>query len=113
MEKPRGLVELVHETTGDVIHGLGQLGLLFLAAAVVGAAGAGVAVSAGRIRTAPTLLAHDALARARVIEERLFRVGLTMEWRSAGPILYQDALTRLERDASPSANGFGPPAGER
>ena len=202
MEKPKGLVELVHETTGDVIHGLGKgleraeaalatpentdvtallsavdlpehasdgplgalalrldreadlfrgvalrelarvgwvsrvtqtmvvatatsavavaacavvlagfggtvegrLGLLFLAASVVGAAGVGVAAAAARTRTAHTQLAHDALARARVIEERLFRVGLTMEWRSAGPTLYQDALARLERDASPSAN---------
>lgn len=82
----------------------GRLGLLLLAATVVGAAGVGVAAAAARTRTAHTQLAHDALARARVIEERLFRVGLTMEWRSAGPTLYQEALARLERDASPSAN---------
>ena len=203
MDKPRGLAELVHETTGDVIHGLGQgleragaaldtpenadmtallaavdlpelasegplgalalrldreadlfrgvalrelarvgwvsritqttvvvtascavlvaacavvlavfggtadgrLGLLLLAATVVGAAGVGVAASAARTRTAHTQLAHDALARARVIEERLFRVGLVMEWRSAGPTLFQDALARLERDHSPSGSG--------
>jgi hypothetical protein len=205
-EKPRGLVELVHETTGDVIHGLGQgferagaalatpanadvtallaavdlpelasegplgaialrldreadlfrgvalrelarvgwvsritqtmvvataacavavaacavvlavfgvtlegrLGLLVLAAAVVGVAGVGVAASAARMRTAHTQLAHDALARARLIEDRLFRVGLTMEWRSAGPTLYQDALARLERDAAPSPSSRTP-----
>jgi preprotein translocase subunit SecE len=81
----------------------GRLGLLVLAAAVVGAAGVGVAASASRMRTAHTQLAHDALARARVIEDRLFRVGLAMEWRSAGPTLYQDALARLERDVSPVA----------
>lgn len=204
-EKPKGLVELVHETTGDVIHGLGQgferagaalatpdsadvtsllaavdlpelaadgplgalalrldreadllrgvalrelarvswvsritqtmvvatatcaiavaacavvlaifgmtlegrLGLLVLAAGVVGAAGVGVAASAARMRAAHTELAHDALARARTIEDRLFRVGLTMEWKSAGPTLYQDALARLERDTSTPATRAG------
>jgi hypothetical protein len=35
-----------------------------------------------------------------------------MEWRSAGPTLYQDALARLERDTSTTASGFVPPAGE-
>lgn len=80
----------------------GRLGLLFLAASVVGLAGVGVAASAARMRTAHTRLADDALARARALEERLFRVGLTMEWRNAGPTLYQDALARLERDLSPA-----------
>lgn len=88
----------------------GRLGLLFLAAAIVGAAGVGVAASASRMRTAHARLADDALGRARAIEERLFRVGLTMEWRSAGPVLFQDALARLERDASPASSGH--PAGE-
>jgi len=69
----------------------------------VGMAGLGVAASASRMRTAHARLAEDALTRARVIEERLFRVGLTMEWRAAGPTLFQDALARLERDASPAS----------
>ena len=90
----------------------GRIGLLLLAAAVVGAAGFGVAASASRMRAAHTRLADDALARARAIEEKLFRVGLTMEWRSAGPTLYQDALARLERDTSTTASGVVPPHGE-
>lgn len=87
----------------------GRLGLLFLAAVLVGLAGIGVAASASRTRAAHTRLADSALARARALEERLFRVGLTMEWKSAGPTLYQDALARLERDTSPAP---APPAGE-
>jgi hypothetical protein len=84
----------------------GRMGLLFLAASVVGAAGVGVAWSASRMRVAHTKLADDALGRARALEERLFRVGLAMEWRSAGPTLYQDALARLERDVSPAPASF-------
>ncbi len=88
--------------------GDGRIGMLFLAACVVGAAGVGAALSASRMRSTHSKLAEDALGRARVIEDRLFRVGLTMEWKGAGPTLYQDALARLERDASPAlAGGFG------
>ena len=87
----------------------GRLGLLALGAFIVGMAGVGVAASAARMRIAHTRLADDALARARALEERLFRVGLTMEWRSAGPTLYQDALARLERDTAPAP---APSAGE-
>jgi hypothetical protein len=91
----------------------GRLALLFLAAAVVAIAGVGAAWSASRMRAEHTRLADDALARARSLEERLFRVGLAMEWRAAGPTLYQDALARLERDVSPVPAGFAPPPGER
>jgi hypothetical protein len=87
--------------------GDGRFGLLLLAACIVGAAGLGVAASASRMRNAHARLADDALARARVIEDRLFRVGLTMEWRGAGTAFYQDALARLERDASPAAARAG------
>lgn len=88
----------------------GRLGLLFLAAAVVGMAGVGVTASASRLRSAHARLAEEALSRARVIEDRLFRVGLAMEWRAAGPVLFQDALARLERDAAPSPS---PPSNEQ
>lgn len=81
----------------------GRAGLLLVAALVVAAAGAGAALSAARMRTSQARVADDALARARSVEDRLFRVGIAMEWRSAGPVLYQDALARLERDASPAA----------
>lgn len=83
--------------------GDGRIGLLFLAACVVGAAGIGAAFSASRMRTTHAKLADEALDRARVIEDRLFRVGLAMEWKTAGATLFQDALARLERDVSPSA----------
>lgn len=90
----------------------GRIGLLFLAATIVGLAGASAAWSASRTRVAHTKLAEAALGRARALEERLFRVGLTMEWKSAGPTLYQDALARLERDVSPAPAGFVPSSGE-
>jgi hypothetical protein len=79
----------------------GRLGLFFIAAAIVATGAAGVVFSNAKARAGHTKLAEDALARARLIEERLFRVGLAMEWRSAGATLYQDALARLERDVSP------------
>lgn len=83
--------------------GDGRMGMLFLAACVVGVAGIGAAFSGAKMRATHATLADEALARARAIEDRLFRVGLTMEWKTAGPTLYQDALARLERDASPSS----------
>lgn len=90
----------------------GRIGLLLLAAVIVGLAGAFVAWSASRTRTAHGKLADDALGRARALEERLFRVGLAMEWKAAGPTLYQDALARLERDVSPAPASFVPSVGE-
>lgn len=90
----------------------GRIGLLLLAATIVGVAGLSVVWSATRTRVAHAKLADDALGRARALEERLFRVGLTMEWKSAGPTLYQDALARLERDVSPAPAGFVPSSGE-
>jgi len=48
------------------------------------------------------------LARAKSVEDRLFRVGLTMEWRGAGDTLYQDALARLERDATAASDSPAP-----
>lgn len=80
--------------------GEGRASMLLLAAFVVGIGGVGAAVSASRMRAAHAKLAEEALNRARAVEDRLFRVGIAMEWRSAGPTLYQDALARLERDVT-------------
>lgn len=87
--------------------GDGRLGLLLGAASIVGAGGIGASLSAARMRAAHTKLADGALERARAVEDRLFRVGIAMEWRAAGATLYQDALARLERDVSAPASGPG------
>lgn len=78
----------------------GRASLLVLAAFVVGAGGLGAALSAARMRATHAKLAREALDRARAVEDRLFRVGIAMEWRTAGATLYQDALARLERDVA-------------
>lgn len=80
----------------------GRMGLLLLAAFVVALAGGGASWSASRVRKAHAKTADDALRQARAVEDRLFRVALAMEWKGAGATLYQDALARLERDASPA-----------
>ncbi len=73
-------------------------GLLALAATIVAVGAAGVMTFTSRTRTAHVALANDAMERARRIEDRLFRVGIALEWRRAGDALYQEALARLERD---------------
>ena len=75
----------------------GRAGLFTLAATILAGSAAGVAVVVSRSRVAHRQIADDALSRARAIEDRLFRLAVAMEWRTAGPTLYQDALARLER----------------
>ena len=78
-------------------------GLLALAAGIIALGATGAMVFTQRTRLAHTALANKAFERAKRIEDRLFRVGIALEWRTAGDALYQDALARLERDtASPS-----------
>jgi hypothetical protein len=78
----------------------GRGGLFALAAIVLAGSAGGVAAVVSRSRVAHRAVADDALTRARVIEERIFRVALAMEWRASGATLYQDALARLERASS-------------
>lgn len=82
----------------------GRGGLFALAAIILAGSAGGVAAVISRSRAAHRALATDALARARVIEQRIFRLALVMEWRAAGPVLYQDALARLERDDVPASD---------
>lgn len=78
----------------------GRGGLFALAAFILAGAAGGTAFIVSRSRVAHSDLAKDALSRARAIEERIFRLGVVMEWRAAGPALYQDALARLERSTT-------------
>ncbi|MBS2015637.1 MAG: hypothetical protein JST00_22305 [Deltaproteobacteria bacterium] len=89
---------------GSAVEGRGSL--LVLAAAIVGAAGIGAAASASRMRATHAKLAEEALDRARAVEDRLFRVAIAMEWKTAGATLYQDALARLERDVATPREGL-------
>jgi hypothetical protein len=73
----------------------GRAPLLFLAAFVIAAGAAGVAFAHAAAATA-------ALGRARDVEDRIFRLGIALEWRAGDAALYQDALARLERDLSPA-----------
>lgn len=75
----------------------GRSGLFLLAALILAAGAAGFAAIVASSRRLHRDLAMDALARARSIEEELFRLGVVMEWRAAGPTLHQEALARLER----------------
>jgi hypothetical protein len=84
----------------------GRAGLFFLAATFVAMGAGGVVYAAARIRASHNDRADAALSRARSIEDRIFRVGLVMEWRSEGDTLYQDALARLERFTEDSGAGI-------
>jgi len=81
----------------------GRAGLFALAALILAGAAGGATFMMAKSRAAHRGLAAESLTRARKVEERLFRLALVMEWRAAGPVLYQDALARLERDVSPVA----------
>lgn len=81
--------------------GEGRAGLFALAALILAGAAGGTTFAIARSRAAHRALAAESLTRARKVEERIFRLALVMEWRAAGPELYQDALARLERDVSP------------
>ncbi len=94
--------------SGLMGSGEGRFGLFALAAIIVAGGAAGSAAIIAKSRAAHRQLANDATTRARAVEERLFRLALVMEWRAAGPVLYQDALARLERDASPVLGGDAP-----
>lgn len=76
----------------------GRTGLFFVAALIVAIGAATVIYAAARVRGSHARLAEQALARAKEIEARMFRVALALEWRGAGDALFQDALARLERD---------------
>jgi hypothetical protein len=79
----------------------GRAGLFALAALILAGAAGGTTFVIAKSRAAHRALAAESLSRARKVEERIFRLALVMEWRLAGPELYQDALARLERDVSP------------
>lgn len=81
-----------------VLGAEGRASAFLVAGLLVGVGGVGVTAAAARIRTAHAELARDALARAQAIEDRYYQVGLALEWRSAGPVLFQEALARLERE---------------
>lgn len=81
---------------GNVVDGRGAM--LALAALIVGGAAGGAAMVSARMRRAHVEIANDALARARTVEEKLFRVALAQQWRSEGSVHFQDALARLEGD---------------
>jgi hypothetical protein len=87
--------------TLSAVMGADGRGTLFaLAALTLAGAAAGTALAVSRSRAEHRTLALDALSRARVVEERIFRLALVMEWRTAGAVLYQDALARLERECA-------------
>lgn len=75
----------------------GRSGLFLLAALILAGGAAGVAAILGSSRRMHRDMAMSSLASARGREEDLFRLGVAMEWRTAGPTLYQEALARLER----------------
>lgn len=75
----------------------GRSGLFALAALILAGGAAGFAAIVSSSRRIHKDLAMDSLARARAIEDELFRLGVVMEWRAAGPTLFQEALARLER----------------
>jgi len=74
----------------------GRGSMFALAAIILGAAPAGVAAIVASSRRLHRDLADDALARSRSIEDRIFQLGLVMEWRTTEAPLFQDALARLE-----------------
>jgi len=88
----------------EILVGLGAAmssGGQFLLAAFVIAGAAGVVALAAQVsRKAHASLAHDALERARTIEDRIFRLAIAMEWRAGDRGLYQEALARLEGTVS-------------
>jgi hypothetical protein len=72
-------------------------GSLFALAAIILAAGpAGIAAIVASSRKMHRALATEALERSRSIEEKIFQLAVTMEWRKTEPPLFQDALARLE-----------------
>jgi hypothetical protein len=88
-------------TLSAMMGGDGRVGLFALAALILAGAAGGTTFVIAKSRAAHRQLAAESLTRARKVEERIFRLALVMEWRLAGPELYQDALARLERDVSP------------
>lgn len=78
----------------------GRGSLFALAATILAVAPAGVAAVVAGARRMHKDLAADALTRSRSIEERLFQLGVVMEWRGTEPALFQDALARLEATRS-------------
>lgn len=74
----------------------GRGGLFALAAIILAAAPAGMAAIVASSRRMHRQLATEALERSRSIEERIFQLGLAMEWRTTEAPLFQDALARLE-----------------
>lgn len=74
----------------------GRGGLFALAATILAVAPAGMAAIVASSRRMHRQLATEALERSRAIEERIFQLGLAMEWRATESSLFQDALARLE-----------------
>lgn len=74
----------------------GKGGLFALAATILAIAPAGVAAIVASSRRMHRELATEALDRSRSIEDRIFQLGVAMEWQTTEAPLFQDALARLE-----------------
>jgi hypothetical protein len=83
-------------------HAAGSTLLLGVAAAALTVGAVVVAFITMPIRRMQKAVANEALVRADLAELRLHRVAIVLAWKNQEPAVYQEALARLERDASGS-----------